>query len=337
MIDPDIVAFAARHYGVSAEELKLSAVPLGGGLCATALRVRTRFLNPAHRPRTAAFVVKALSTCDVREIAAYHMVVNRFCVTQAPKLLGSQTLPDGSGRLYLEWVQPWRPWPWTDESLIARVVEALAVLHTSVSVQDFCARLSEWDYETELQRSAEDTLEYFELVLNDPQHHGLRRLLSPLRRVVASLPRLRRALLLEAVAVLHGDAHPGNIVVRLLGKRKQPVLLDWARVRLGSPLEDVNSWLHALGFWESIAHRRHDMLLRRYLAASGRSATLGSDFRDTYAAARASNALAGAMKYHLVNMTRAELPEETRRQAEAYVRDWGRNIVRAASCCRVGS
>ena len=73
----------------------------------------------------------------------------------------------------------------------------------------------------------------------------------------------------------------------------------WARARHGSALEDVGSWLHSLGAWEPEARRRHDTLFKRYLTARGLPVKLGADVRDLYWLASASNALAGALAYHL--------------------------------------
>ncbi|HWR49792.1 MAG TPA: aminoglycoside phosphotransferase family protein [Bryobacteraceae bacterium] len=334
MVNPGILAFAARHYRVAPEEMALTMATVRGGLCSTVSRVGVRFIDPHHRPRTARFIIKTVSGRELREIPAYESLVSPLGASLGPQLLGRDRLADGSARLYLEWVQSWRKWPWAEETLVDTVLDRLAFLHGSLPDAAFGGELRDWDYEAELQRSAEDTLAYFELVLTDPQHWPLKRVRAPMRRVVASLGRLRSALLADEPTVIHGDAHPGNVMVRLHGNRRVPVLLDWARVRLGSPLEDVNSWLQSLGFWDGQTRRRHDALVRRYLAARGNSGLLGSGFRDAYAVARASNALAGAMKYHLLNMTNPDNPEWLHSQSAAYVRDWGRGILRADACCR---
>ena len=116
-------------------------------------------------------------------------------------------------------------------------------------------------------------------------------------------PRVQPVLLAAAafrMAVLHGDVHSGNVVVRVQEGAERVVLLDWARARLGSPLEDVSSWLQSLGYWEFEARRRHDTLLRRYLAARGLSTHLGREVRDVYWFAGACNVLAGALRYQLL-------------------------------------
>ena len=100
--------------------------------------------------------------------------------------------------------------------------------------------------------------------------------------------------------LIHGDVHTRNVVLRKTAGRVQAVLLDWGRSRAGSPLEDVSSWLLSLRGWEPAAARDHDTLLRSYLAAAGRPMALTSELRDAYWIAAASNAMAGALRYHLL-------------------------------------
>src|SRR5690606_30955587 len=104
---------------------------------------------------------------------------------------------------------------------------------------------------------------------------------------------------------IHGDVHPGNVLVRARAGGAQPVLIDWGRARLGSPLEDVSSWLCSLGYWEPEARRRHDSLFRAYLSARGLGGPLSFDLRAAYWLASASNAFAGALRYHLALATTA--------------------------------
>src|SRR5919108_667753 len=82
-------------------------------------------------------------------------------------------------------------------------------------------------------------------------------------------------------------------VIRGRGPGSRAVLLDWARARRGSPLEDVSSWLQSLGYWELEARRRHDTLLRRYLKARAFAGELSRAVRDAYWLAAACNVLAG--------------------------------------------
>jgi hypothetical protein len=142
-------------------------------------------------------------------------------------------------------------------------------------------------------------------------------------------------------AVVHGDAHPGNAVLRpgraapgaAAGVGVRPVLLDWGRARLGSPLEDVSSWLQSLRYWEAEARRRHDRLLGRYLAARGLAGPPSRDVRDAYWLAAACNVLAGALRYHLTVATGWGNPTPTRRTgALRAARDCLRIIRRADAC-----
>ncbi|HUP47464.1 MAG TPA: phosphotransferase [Thermoanaerobaculia bacterium] len=114
-------------------------------------------------------------------------------------------------------------------------------------------------------------------------------------------------LFLEAVrpvSFIHGDAHPGNVLLREQKGRRTVVFLDWARSRFGSPLEDVASWLETLRYWEATAARHHDSLLRHYLDARG-GRPLDRSLRDAYWIACASNVLAGALRFHLLRATEA--------------------------------
>jgi hypothetical protein len=112
-------------------------------------------------------------------------------------------------------------------------------------------------------------------------------------------------------------------------------LLDWGRARLGSPLEDVSSWLQSLGYWEPEVRRAHDTLLRHYLAVRGLSTHLGHDLRERYWLAGACNGLAGALHYHLLAAAAAADRQGRRRaQAVAATKDWLRIIRRADACWR---
>jgi hypothetical protein len=60
------------------------------------------------------------------------------------------------------------------------------------------------------------------------------------------------------------------------------VPVDWARARIGSPLEDVASWLHSLGCCEPQARKRHDTLMRAYLEARQLPCAFNSEVRVDY-------------------------------------------------------
>ena len=123
--------------------------------------------------------------------------------------------------------------------------------------------------------------------------------------------------------------HPGNVVLRRQDGGTDPVLLDWGRARIGSPLEDVSCWLQSLGTWEPEARRRHDTLLAGYLAARGLAPRLDADLRAGYWLAGASNALSGALVYHLSVLLDARLPSATRASAAYSAREWVRVLRRA--------
>jgi aminoglycoside phosphotransferase (APT) family kinase protein len=138
------------------------------------------------------------------------------------------------------------------------------------------------------------------------------------RRVVGSLGAMRRELFSAAPfapTFIHGDLHPGNVVLAARGAGPTPVLLDWGRARVGSPLEDVASWLQTLACWEPAARARHDTLLAAYVRARGGGAVLGAPLRRAVWLAGASNALAGALLHQLDVATRPETPRAARAPA----------------------
>jgi aminoglycoside phosphotransferase (APT) family kinase protein len=120
--------------------------------------------------------------------------------------------------------------------------------------------------------------------------------------------------------------------MRRRGSGCEPVLFDWGRARVGSPLEDVSSWLQVLGRWEPEAKRRHDTLLAHYLAARGLTASLTRSLRDAYWLAGASNALAGALLYHLATSVRPDISDQERWLARVAAADWLRVVRRADAC-----
>ncbi len=120
--------------------------------------------------------------------------------------------------------------------------------------------VADWDYEAELGCIALETLTMLDRCRLKPDLAMLARQLPSLKRLVLARAEIRRELLAEKpfeVCPIHGDVHTGNALVRRQSGRHQPVLLDWGRARPGSPLEDVSSWLHSLGFFETEARRRH--------------------------------------------------------------------------------
>jgi aminoglycoside phosphotransferase (APT) family kinase protein len=131
--------------------------------------------------------------------------------------------------------------------------------------------------------------------------------------------------------VIHGDVHPGNVILRGSEGSLDVVLLDWARARLGSPLEDVASWLHSLGCWEPEARRRHDTLMRSYLDARRNRQPFASDVRLNYWLASSSNGLSGAIRYHLAVLSDAASTEAARYDSGRALNAWQRVIRRTAA------
>lgn len=298
---------------------------LRGGLTARSVtELRIRYVAESKR-RDVAIVVKHLSPAAIREALVYEQLLSR-CIGHAPRLLHVARTPAGVA-IVLERVRRARAWPWRDATFAGAVLSAAARLHTR-PLETLPPVLAAWDYERELAASASATLAALEA--SPPYPAGGRRWpTGPARRIATSLAALRAELLSFpglAPALLHGDLHPGNV---LLHGSDRIVLLDWERARVGSPLEDVASWLVSLGHHEPEARRRHDTLLCGYLAARGLAPRLGPELRRAYWIAAASNALAGALRYHLVRCADPVLPEHDRCAAAGSARAWLRVLRRA--------
>lgn len=328
-----VTAFLVARHGDAVCDSAIEIRPLQGGLCSEVALVTARLRGGAGTRRVAV-VAKLVRGVAAREAAVYRRLSSSVARRFSPELLGAQRLVRGRWLLYLERIEPAHSWPWTDCGHTALVLDRLARLHGEAVPG---ASLPAWDYEAENLAVARGTLSLAER-LPRGEVPALARALPALRRVVAALPAMRRQLLAFQPlgrAVIHGDVHPGNVMVRQRDGVAEPVLLDWARARIGSPLEDVSSWLQALGYWEPEARRRHDTLLAGYLSARGLAPALTRPLRDAYWFAAASNALAGALGYHLATAVRASDPGATpsARAAAAWnAADWLRVIRRADAC-----
>jgi aminoglycoside phosphotransferase (APT) family kinase protein len=128
--------------------------------------------------------------------------------------------------------------------------------------------------------------------------------------------------------------HAGNAIVHGDGEQRELVLVDWGRARFGSPLEDVASWLQSLGYWEYEVRRRHDSLFRHYLAARNLPDRFTPELRALYWFAASSNAMAGALRYHLAVINDPERTREEQAESAGAVSDWLRIIRRADACWR---
>lgn len=305
---------------------------LHGGLVASGVQQIRIVYRDQHGKRCLAQVVaKELIGAASRERWVYELLDRWRAGAIAPRLLGVDELSPDASVLYLEWVTRTRAWPWRDALLTRRVLENLAAIHAKTAGINELPPLLRWDYDVELQTHAQITLELIESSRRRLDLAALTKSLPAARRVVRALPAMRRHLYTFqplGQSVIHGDVHPGNVLVRQRAGRAQPVLIDWGRARLGSPLEDVSSWLQSLGHWEPEVRRWHDTLFRAYLSARGLEDRLTPELRAAYWIAGASNALAGALSYHLALASQAR----TSQQAGAAIRaamGWLRIIRRA--------
>jgi aminoglycoside phosphotransferase (APT) family kinase protein len=328
-MDVRVSDFVARRWAVPRESLRVTMQPLTGGLESAVARATLEgaTLDPAGaRPRR--LVVKELRGGLRREAEVYRLLWRHVDDPPVARVLGVEAA--GRARyLYLEDVQGASAWPWTDSRVAAHVCRTLARLHDSPALRSRGFRAFEWDYDTELLRSAHTTLA---AALTARDEHGARWWRRPgdLRRVIRALPRVRARLRGQGTAVIHGDAHPGNVIVR----GRDPIritLIDWSRARVGSPLEDVASWLHSLGCWEPEARRRHDSLLRAYLESRRPSPALTAGLRADYWFASASNGLSGAIRYHLAVLADPAATGRMRFDSWRGLRAWQRVIRRAAA------
>jgi thiamine kinase-like enzyme len=317
------IQFASRNWAIPVENLELLIEPIGGGLESRV--VRAAFHSPrVINLRRRSFVVKELRGLQRRETEVYRQLWTRSPSPPTVRLLGFEATKHAD-YLYLEEATQQSTWPWKQTITSAAVCRALARLHDTEPCR---SSLMDWDYESYLMKSAGETLT---TALEARDKSGVRhwRRIGDLRRVVAALPKLR-SVLLQASTFIHGDVHPGNVIVRAC-ERGEIAFIDWARARIGSPLEDLASWLHSLGCWEPEARRRHDTLLRAYLDARSPKQTLTTKLRTMYWYASASNGLSGAIRYHLVVLSDPASPAETTNNSVLALREWERVIRRVAA------
>ncbi|HYO75873.1 MAG TPA: phosphotransferase [Thermoanaerobaculia bacterium] len=296
----------------------VSVVPLRGGLEAAVARITLQ--DDGRRERQV--VVKRLASDARREAARYRALASSGVT---PSFLGAVE-HDDSTYLFLERVRPVSSWPWRDSANTRLVLEQLARVHC---FGDEAARGDQWNYESELLDSAAETIAVASDVAASIPELDVRRELRTLRRVVASLGEARQRMNgALGTTLVHGDVHSGNVMLRMRAARAEVLLLDWGRSRIGSPLEDVSSWLLSLRSWEPAAARDHDSLFGAYLAAAGQPTALTPELRDAYWTAAASNTLAGALRYQLV--VARESSGKPRAAALHQARDAFRIIRRAA-------
>lgn len=322
-----IKAFASRVTGH--RDMKVDIIPLSGGL-ESALVARVEVRDRQNPKARVVFVAKKLEGHLVREAGIYRSWLTGDKAEFAPRFLGDQSLEDGSVMLFLEALTMRPRWPWKDCAEIKRVIERMAQLHALASAP-IPEVIAAWEFESMLEESAQRTLAFLEEIPGHVLTYDLLRTRRAARNLVLQMPRLRSELLdtRVGVTVLHGDVHSGNVEMVGGPGRERLVFFDWARARVGSPLEDVSSWLKSLGLWEPEAMRRHDTLLQAYLAQRQLDSVLNSELREAYWIAAACNGLAGALLYHL------EAAFGSRRRVRtAHLRlasGWARVVRRAAA------
>jgi aminoglycoside phosphotransferase (APT) family kinase protein len=305
--------------------------PLNGGREAAGVSLVTaRYQTPTGRPRLLRFVVKHLTGRPAREAAVYEDLVAHHASELAPRLLAVERFSSDTTFLFLEAMRRVNLWPWREVSTGGDLLTRLAQFHAAT--EHTAIAIPKWDYEAELGVMAEETRAALDQCRGNPDLSFLARDLPSLDKIILALPELRRQLLAERPfgrRMIHGDVHPGNALVCRRGRGCEPVLLDWGRARVGSPLEDVSSWLRSLSYWEPAGRRYHDTLLATYLSAFGLERQLTPSVRAAYWMAAASNALSGALLCHLrVAQDRRQLPRQ-RVMAFDAARDTLRVIRRA--------
>lgn len=336
-----------RRWG-PVSEVTVEVERLRGGLeAASVARVTARYRDASERSRSRRWVIKRIDRSGEREVAI-HRCLSEAGARFVPEVIADERLEDGDHLLHVEWVRPYRRWPWRDLAVARRITRCLARMHRTLDARLGSVEIPGWDYEAELEHSAQATVRRLERLPADGALRKVRRSLPAARRLTRDLPELRRRLHDwggPGTRWIHGDLHPSNVVVRTRDRRLVPVLLDWGRARPGSPLEDVSSWLLSLSVWEPKARRRHDRLLRDYLEAAGALDAAGSpeaadqsrpaepprlddELRDLYWIAGACNALAGALRVQVRDALHAH-SARARRDALAAAETWARALQRA--------
>lgn len=320
-----VSAFISRRWCIPRTLLRVEVEPLRGGLESTVALARIappegRGSIPSH------LVIKQLPAGFEREADVYELLWRYLERPPAVRMLGRE-VSDRNTYLYLEEAQSSAPWPWADTACAGAVCRELARLHDSRTLP---REMFAWNYEAELARSAQWTLDIARDVRDAAGQRCWRRV-GDLRRVVAGLSRIRHRLLSGTTSVIHGDMHPGNVILRSGSSQSDVALIDWARARVGSPLEDIASWLHSLGCWEPEARRRHDTLMRIYLDARCTPQPFACDVRVDYWLASACNGLSGAIRYHLAVLSDSATTEAARYDSGRALIAWERVVRRAAA------
>lgn len=313
------------------EDAEIENRQLRGGLDASDVReITARFRDRRGRHRLHRTVLKELDGWAVREVFSYTRLVNPHAQGLSPELFGAKHTELGTAFLCLEPIRRATAWPWHDVRLIGDVLRGLGKFH--VGAKEARSATPFWNFEGHLSEYAEPTIAAIERCRRNPDFRPLARGLPAVRRLALQQKRLAEQLFDEkpfGSGPIHGDVHSGNVLVRRRQTALAPVLIDWGRARLGSPLEDVSSWLQFLGFYEWEARRWHDTLLCDYLSAIGQERKLTSGVRGAYWIAGARNALAGALLHFICVAESEQRPKRERRQAYGAAQNWMR-VVRNA-------
>jgi aminoglycoside phosphotransferase (APT) family kinase protein len=304
---------------------RLEAHALRGGLESAVARVVVRSPGPAAGGLMQTLVVKKLVGAQRREAEVYRLLWQTLAQPPAARVLAHRDTADAA-YLCLENVRSVSAWPWRDPATAVAACEALARLH---QLRPCASELPPSNHEQDLLASAQQTLQLAATARVDGM--PVWRRLGDLRRVVGALGTIRSRLLQSEATLIHGDVHPGNVLVRGGAGPDRVVFIDWATARIGSPLEDAASWLHSLGCWDAEARRRHDSLLVAYLRARGRPARLDATLRADYWLASASNGLAGAIRYHCVVLLDPLADKRARRESRRALDEWQRVMRLAAA------
>ena len=318
-----VAAFISKRWSVPESCVRVVMHSLRGGLESAVARARiSSSVRTCSIPTQ--LVIKVLRSEQAREGDIYETLWRHLETPPTVRVLGRER--DGpTTYLFLEHAERVSNWPWSDTESAAAVCRQLARFHDcQLPVKTFA-----WDYERELSSSAAQTLLTAQGA-RDASGTRLWRRMGDLRRVVTSLAPIRRRLLSGETTVLHGDVHPGNVILRDSGPNARVVLIDWARARVGSPMEDLASWLHALGCWEPEARRRHDTLMRAYLEARGTPRAFSRQVREMYWLASASNGLSGAVCYHLAVLSDSASASGARSDWYRALNEWERVMRRVA-------
>lgn len=180
-----------------------------------------------------------------------HSAVQRSMRGAVSLILGSTPSKRARSRSCIPEVDSSRPGVVMDRcEHVVQVLQQLARVH-DCDVTNLAPYLGGWDYDAELSRSAVTTVELYKRFSISNFRIGSRPKVRPHERVATAVFAMRKQAIQDTgAAVLHGDTHPGNAVLRESNGGTEVVLLDWGRARLGSPLGDVLSWLHSLRVWE---------------------------------------------------------------------------------------